>query len=77
MVRYYFDIRDDGGLFPDEEGLDLRTLREAEVEATQTLAGIARDVASHEDRTDVAIEVRTEAGRIFQAALIFDPKTKQ
>ena len=71
MIRYYFDIRDGTGLYPDEEGLEFRTQREAEIEATQTLGGLARDVAAHEDRTDVAIEVRTEAGHVFQAALIF------
>jgi hypothetical protein len=39
------------------------------------LSGLARDLAGHEDRTDVAIEVRTDAGRVFQAALIFEPPT--
>ena len=66
MVRYFFDIRDDTGLYADEEGLEFRTQREAEIEATQTLSGLARDLASHEDRTDVAIEVRTDAGRVFK-----------
>jgi hypothetical protein len=75
MVRYFFDIRDDTGLYADDEGLEFRTQREAEIEATQTLSGLARDLAGHEDRTDVAIEVRTDAGRVFQAALIFEPPT--
>ena len=75
MVRYFFDIRDDTGLYADDEGLEFRTQREAAIEATQTLSGLARDLAGHEDRTDVAIEVRTDAGRVFQAALIFEPPT--
>lgn len=78
MVRYFFDIRDDTGLYPDDEGLEFRTQREAEIEAAQTLAGLARDLAGQEDRPDVAIEVRTDAGRVFQAAFIFDANvTKQ
>ncbi|MBR0901338.1 DUF6894 family protein [Bradyrhizobium liaoningense] len=78
MVRYFFDIRDDTGLYPDDEGLEFRTQREAEIEAAQTLVGLARDLAGQEDRTDVAIEVRTDAGRVFQAAFIFDANvTKQ
>jgi hypothetical protein len=70
MDRYYFDIRDDDGLYPDEEGLDFPTQREAEIAAANTLAGLARDLAGQEDRPDFA--VRTESGRVFQAALIFD-----
>ncbi|XUJ35367.1 DUF6894 family protein [Bradyrhizobium japonicum] len=42
MTRYYFDIRDDAGLSPDEEGLEFDTQQEAEVEAAQSLAGLAR-----------------------------------
>jgi hypothetical protein len=33
MTRYYFDIRDDTGLYPDEEGMEFDTQQEAEVEA--------------------------------------------
>ena len=74
MARYFFDIRDGTDVYPDEEGLDFRTQREAEIEAAHTLAGLARDLAELEDRADVAIEVRTEAGRVFQAALIFEAR---
>jgi hypothetical protein len=79
MVRYFFDIRDDTGLYPDDEGLEFQSLREAEMEATKTLGGLVRDLAPLDDRPDVAIEVRTEeTGRVFQAALIFDAnKTRQ
>ncbi|MET4214657.1 hypothetical protein ABIB95_009516 [Bradyrhizobium sp. LA2.1] len=37
MTRYYFDIRDDTGLYPDEEGLEFDTQQEAEVEAASRL----------------------------------------
>ncbi|WP_092226791.1 hypothetical protein [Bradyrhizobium sp. Gha] len=72
MIRYFFDIRDDQELYPDEDGIEFSTQREAEMEAAQTLKGLARDLAGQEDRPDVAVEVRTEAGRLFQAALIFE-----
>ncbi|MCG2640870.1 DUF6894 family protein [Bradyrhizobium sp. GCM10023182] len=71
MTRYYFDIRDSTGLYPDEEGLEFPTQREAEVEAAETLAGLARDLASLDERQDVAVEVRTDSGSLFQAAFIF------
>ncbi|MCS3495598.1 hypothetical protein M2189_005443 [Bradyrhizobium japonicum] len=40
MTRFYFDIRVGEGLYPDEEGLEFRTQKEAEVEVAQTLAGL-------------------------------------
>jgi len=52
---YYFDIRDADGLYPDEEGLEFTTQQEAEMEAAQTLAGLARDYVSIDIRQDVAI----------------------
>jgi len=70
-MRYYFDIRDGTGLYPDEEGLEFRTQREAEVEAIESLAGLARDLATTDEPQDVAVEVRTDAECIFRAALIF------
>ena len=71
-MRYYFDIRDCTGLYPDEEGLELATQREAEVEAAEALAGLARDLAAMDEGQDVSVEVRTDSKRLFQAALIFN-----
>ena len=72
LTRYYFDIRDNTGLYPDEEGLEFGTQQEAEVEAAEALAGLARDLATMDERQDVAVEVRTDRERVFQAALIFN-----
>jgi hypothetical protein len=72
MTRYSFDIRDDTGLYPDEEGLEFDTQQEAEVEAPRSLVNFAAI------RQDVSIEVRTDVERVFQAAFIFDrSRTKQ
>ena len=74
MTRYY--IRDDTGLYPDEEGMEFDTQQEAEVEAARSLANLAKDFATI--RQDVSVEVRTEVERVFQAAFIFDrSRTKQ
>jgi hypothetical protein len=76
MIRYYFDIRDDTGLYPDEEGLEFDTQQEAEVEAARSLANLAQDFAAI--RHDVSVEVRTDVERVFQAAFIFDrSRTRQ
>lgn len=71
VTRYYFDIRDDTGLYSDEEGLEFGSQREAEVEAAHALADLARDLTVEEHHRDVSVEVRTNAKRVFQAALIF------
>ena len=77
-MRYYFDIRDCTGLYPDEEGLEFATQREAEVEAAEALAGLARDLATMDEWQDVSVEVRTDTKSLFQAALIFSgSKTTQ
>lgn len=75
-MRYYFDIRDDDGLAIDEEGLEFDTQLEAEIEAARSLAHMAKDFA--DIRQNIAVEVRTDAGSVFQAAFTFNrSKTKQ
>ncbi|VIO78983.1 hypothetical protein CI1B_76210 [Bradyrhizobium ivorense] len=74
MARYFFDIRDVTGLYPDEEGMEFPDQKAAEVEAARTLAEIAKDAAPMDERTDVIIEVRTGAGPIFKAAFIFETR---
>lgn len=74
MARYFFDIRDGTGLYPDEEGLDCPNQKAAELEAARTLGEIVKEVIPPIDRADVAIEVRTEDGPVFKAAFIFETK---
>jgi hypothetical protein len=71
-MRYYFDIRDGTGLYPDEQGRDFPDQRRAESEAAHILAGVAHDLAALDDRADVAVEVRTQHGPAFQAAFVFE-----
>lgn len=73
MTRYYFDIRDGEALFADEEGLELDDQTQAEIEAATSLADLAKDLSPHDERHHMAIEVRTQAGPVFQAAFIFKP----
>jgi uncharacterized protein DUF6894 len=71
-LRYYFDIRDGVDLCPDEEGLELPNQGAAEIEAAQSLVGMAKDLLRLNQRRDMAMEVRTELGPLFQAAFIFE-----
>jgi uncharacterized protein DUF6894 len=69
-TRYFFDIRSEGNLYPDEEGLELANEKAAEIEAANTLAGLARHSEVMRGRLDVAIEVRSTTESLFCAALI-------
>lgn len=75
MGRYFFDVREGLDFFPDDEGIELPSQAAAEAEAVATLAQLLRDPAQEatgqEQRLDLAIEVRTAAGPIFRAALLF------
>jgi non-homologous end joining protein Ku len=67
VTRYYFDIRGDTQLYPDEEGIEFATQREAEVEAAESLAGLAKGNSDIDERPDASIEVRTDAGPVFRS----------
>ena len=70
MPRYYFDIVDGQGLVPDDEGIEMADQRSAEIEASKSLTGMARDI-SPIGRHQMSIEVRTDEGPLFQASFIF------
>lgn len=72
MTRYYFDIRDGEALYADEQGMELDDQRAAEIEAAKSLAGMANDLSPLDERHHMAIEVRTNAGPVFQAAFIYE-----
>lgn len=74
MPRYYFDIRANGELALDVEGLELPDIREAENQAAQTLGDMARDALPALDRLTMTIEVRstTQGPRLFKAAFSFE-----
>lgn len=71
MTRYYFDIRNGQDLYRDEEGHELSDQSAAEIEAAMSLAGLAKDLPPLDERENMAIEVRTHEGPVFQAAFIF------
>jgi hypothetical protein len=71
MERYFFDIQSGRDLFADEEGLNLPSQKAAEVEATQTLAGMARDSTFSGERPDMAVEVRSATERLFCVSIVY------
>ncbi|MDN5003799.1 DUF6894 family protein [Bradyrhizobium sp. GCM10027634] len=75
MVRYYFDLLDDDGMFADEEGLELSSLRAVQAEAAKALADMARDAVHNLDgaaKRFMAIEVRDDTGPVMQVRFNFE-----
>ena len=55
----------------DEDGVELPTLRAAEMEAARALGAMAQELEPTAEGQDMAIEVRNEDGPLFQVALVF------
>jgi hypothetical protein len=71
MERYFFDIQSGRDFFADEEGLRLPDQKAAEVEAMQTLTGIAKESVFKNERPDLAVEVRSRTERLFCVSIIY------
>ena len=80
MHRYYFDLRDDRGLFVDHEGLHCRDLKAVQTEAARTLADMARDAvrtATDPPPHMMSIEVRDDGGPVMQISFIIEISMQQ
>lgn len=71
LLCRFTDIQENNEIAVDEQGLELPDLKAAEVEAARSLGDMARNMPDGVDGHHVAIEVRTNVGRIFTATLIF------
>ena len=56
MPRFYFDMRDADGVVPDEEGMELGTMKAVQQEAAQALAHMARDAMNIPTWSDSDVE---------------------
>jgi len=62
MTQYFFDVWVNDTLFPDTEGSDFSTLKEARHEALRTLGEIAKDKLRDGGERDFVISIREEVG---------------
>jgi hypothetical protein len=73
MAIYYFDVEDNGTVFPDDEGTECREFKDVKKEATLALVEIIRESLPDGDHHRLAIKVRDDARTlILQVALNFD-----
>jgi hypothetical protein len=80
MRRYYFDLVDGGQVAPDEEGIELPDIRAAQEEAALALAALAKEMrlnGAHDGLSEIAIDVRDNAGLVMRARFEFEDRTVQ
>jgi hypothetical protein len=72
MPRFYFDVRQDGDLTPDEEGEELPDADAAEQEAALAAIHLVKELL-HGPQASLAVEVRDEQGtRVARATVTLD-----
>lgn len=62
-ARFYFDVREGERFIPDHEGLACAGLEQAEREAAQSVAEIAKDRLPAGHVREISVEVRDERGQ--------------
>lgn len=74
MTRYYFDLRKEDDLVPDEEGVELSTIEAEQAEAACSLAEMAK-VAVRMTRGEkdhrMMVEVRDDHGLVLDVKYTF------
>jgi hypothetical protein len=63
VPRFYYDVRDDGNIIPDDEGSEFESLEAAVHAAACATAEIGTDRLAKGDTRDVVIEVPDDQGR--------------
>ena len=71
-MRFYFELHDDQGVWADEEGMELRDVEAAEVEAALSLVDMVKAAVKRKRQRHMAVDVRTADGPLFQ--VIFELK---
>ncbi len=73
MAKYYFDLRDNDLVYPDEDGMEQSSLASVRAEAIQTLAEYVRGTLRDDTRHTLRVEVRDEESRpVLQAVMVFE-----
>jgi hypothetical protein len=76
--RYFFDTRDGETFIEDDEGQEMPDLESVRIEATRSLAELARDVLPGSLKRVLTVEVRRGRWPLLKLCLTFEaiPLTK-
>ena len=73
MPKFHFNIHDDDGLIPDEEGLELPDLEAARFEATESAREMIADaVRMHKELDGRRIEIADGSGTVIESFKVRD-----
>jgi hypothetical protein len=71
MPQFYFHIREQGHLISDEEGMNLRDLKEAKREALESCLDLVRNRVHGHHRVDgLRIEIADAGGTIIDSVIV-------
>lgn len=73
MALYYFDIDENGDIYPDDQGTNCEDFPQVKREAISALVDIIKESLPDGDHHRLSIKVRNDSGTIvLQVALNFD-----
>jgi hypothetical protein len=65
MPRYFFDYLDGTRAYPDDEGTEFSSLKQARAEALRAIGGIAKDEMPGRESRDFQISIREDEGPVI------------
>ena len=68
MGRYFFELRNDDGMTPDDEGMELSSRDQIVSETSRIMLDVAHDEFPDRESAAVSVFVRDESGRIVSIA---------
>ncbi|MBZ9777282.1 DUF6894 family protein [Mesorhizobium sp. CO1-1-8] len=78
MALYYFDLDDNGTIFPDDEGTECADLGAVKYEAIKALAEMTKDALPDGDHHRMVIVVRDEGGDlVFRGSIVFNVEAQR
>jgi hypothetical protein len=73
MAIYYFDVDDNGTVYPDDQGTDCDTFARVKEEAIRALVEMIQERLPDGDRHRLTIKVRNDSGGVvLQVSLNFE-----
>jgi hypothetical protein len=70
MVHLFFDIRDDGVLTPDPDGLDFNSIEIARDEVLKVIIDLAKESVPPSLQKNLSVEARTAGGNVVFKAML-------
>jgi hypothetical protein len=70
MPRFYFDVREEDRVTPEEVGVELESLEAAEREAIRMVTGIGHESLSKDRSSEIEVQVKDKEGFLLLTVTI-------